>query len=88
MKKIGIFAFLLLLGVLVVEVKQYCEKAEVMQIIASSFETITQTETIEPIKLDNCVDEKDFKPAGNETSNNFVNLCQQGTSDTEAWPCV
>ena len=45
MKKFGVIAFLLLLGIGVIVAKQYHEKSEMVQIISSSFETLTQTET-------------------------------------------
>ena len=88
MKKFGVIAFLLLLGIGVIVAKQYHEKSEMVQIISSSFETLTQTETVEPIKLDKCVDEKDFKPADDQLSNNFVNVCQKGTTEVYTYPCI
>lgn len=88
MKKFGVIAFLLLLGIGVVVAKQYREKSEMMQIISSSFETLTQTEVTLPVTLANCVDEEDFEAPEDELSNSYVNVCQKGTTSTIAYACV
>ena len=88
MKKFGVIAFLLLLGIGVVVAKQYREKSELMQIISSSFETLTQTETTFPVQLDKCVDENDFVEDETNSSNNFVYVCVTGTTANLVYPCV